>query len=275
MSRQDKKRQKRKKMLEQRRKQATRARQEVSVAMRWVRNDTDQIVREIDYIVAQAEAGSTRVVTLGALVLFSTETGDAWMLDAEDAYALCLARDGERRPVDVVDTGPAYQIEWPSRFAIDGESFVVTDNSGRLRAIIGYPTEAIEAHCRLAVGDSSGGMRATGSSSTAAPINWDLAFRGVPTEDVLEGLNLSNPGDLDEAVRTFCAMLEDGSFALWEAVIREEQGLPQSQHAAARLDYEYVCVDVQHGLHDFSDVTAMLVAVAAGTATPLVRTPWN
>jgi 4-hydroxy-2-oxoheptanedioate aldolase len=50
---------------------------------------------------------------------------------------------------------------------------------------------------------------------------------------------------------------------------------PALAHAAARLDYDYVCIDVQHGLQSFDDVTAMVAAVAGGTATPMVRTPWN
>jgi 4-hydroxy-2-oxoheptanedioate aldolase len=50
---------------------------------------------------------------------------------------------------------------------------------------------------------------------------------------------------------------------------------PALAHAAARLEYDYVCIDVQHGLQSFDDVTAMLAAIAGGTATPMVRTPWN
>lgn len=50
---------------------------------------------------------------------------------------------------------------------------------------------------------------------------------------------------------------------------------PMLAHSAARLDYDYVCVDVQHGLQSFDDVTAMLAAAAGGSATPIVRTPWN
>jgi hypothetical protein len=112
----------------------------------------DQLIREIDTIIDEAESRSTKVITFGELVLFSTESGDAWLLDPGDASALCLARDGERQHADIADTGPAYQIAWPARFSIEGESFVVTENSGRVRTIMEYPTEAIEPHCRLALG---------------------------------------------------------------------------------------------------------------------------
>jgi 4-hydroxy-2-oxoheptanedioate aldolase len=43
--------------------------------------------------------------------------------------------------------------------------------------------------------------------------------------------------------------------------------------AAANLDY--VCIDMQHGLIDYSDVVHMLTAVTAGGVTPIVRVPEN
>src|SRR5277367_235963 len=40
-------------------------------------------------------------VTVGQLVLFSTETGDAWLLDPADRLAARLARDGENEPIHI------------------------------------------------------------------------------------------------------------------------------------------------------------------------------
>jgi 4-hydroxy-2-oxoheptanedioate aldolase len=50
---------------------------------------------------------------------------------------------------------------------------------------------------------------------------------------------------------------------------------PLVAKAAADLDYDYVCIDMQHGLHDFGEVATMLAATAGSPATPVVRTPWN
>ena len=36
-----------------------------------------------------------RFVTVGSLALFSTDTGNAWLLDPEDHLAARLARDGD------------------------------------------------------------------------------------------------------------------------------------------------------------------------------------
>ena len=63
------------------------------------------VLREVDYIVARAAESDARVVTLGRLVFFSTQTGDAWLLDPEDHLALRLANDGGRLPVQIVENG--------------------------------------------------------------------------------------------------------------------------------------------------------------------------
>lgn len=45
--------------------------------------------------------------------------------------------------------------------------------------------------------------------------------------------------------------------------------------ATAAADLDYVCIDMQHGLIDFSDVVQMLPAVTLGGVTPIVRVPEN
>ncbi len=44
---------------------------------------------------------------------------------------------------------------------------------------------------------------------------------------------------------------------------------------AARVGFDYACVDMQHGLIDYSDAVPMLQALTLGGATPTVRVPWN
>jgi len=45
-----------------------------------------------------------RVVTVAQLVLLSTETGDAWLLDPSDQLAARLARDRDPEPVHIEET---------------------------------------------------------------------------------------------------------------------------------------------------------------------------
>jgi 4-hydroxy-2-oxoheptanedioate aldolase len=43
----------------------------------------------------------------------------------------------------------------------------------------------------------------------------------------------------------------------------------------SRSGFDFVCLDAQHGLIDYQIATAMLQAFDLGTATPIVRVPWN
>jgi hypothetical protein len=105
---------------------------------------TDQnIGREVNYIVGRAQQRAAHVVSLPPLVLFSTETGDAWMLDPADGSALCLARDGAKQDYRITDTPDQFQVEWNADYRIEGDAFVVAERSGRIRSIAGYPMKAI------------------------------------------------------------------------------------------------------------------------------------
>lgn len=101
------------------------------------------ITREVDYIIQRAQEHDARMVGLASLILFSTETGDAWILDPKDNSALCLARDGEKQTFTIFDTTPQFGIEWTATYYIDKDAFTVREESGRTRTIIGYPTREI------------------------------------------------------------------------------------------------------------------------------------
>ena len=103
---------------------------------------------EFRYIVARAQEHDARIVGVGGLVFFSTETGDAWALDPEDDLAACLAQGGEPQEVSMLETKSQFAIDWPARFVIDEDAFTVLEPPGRLRTILGYPTREITAHCK-------------------------------------------------------------------------------------------------------------------------------
>ena len=96
------------------------------------------VLREVAYVVARAAESDARVVTLGQRVFFSTQTGDAWLLDPEARLALRLANSGDRLPVQIVETATRFAIEWNASYTLEDDAFIVTDASGA-RAILGYP----------------------------------------------------------------------------------------------------------------------------------------
>ena len=99
---------------------------------------------EIRYIQRRAAEHDGRFVTVGSLALFSTDTGDAWLLDAEDHLAARLARDGDPEDVYLEETATNFAIGWKGEYRIDGDAFVYIDKkSARVVAILGYPIRRI------------------------------------------------------------------------------------------------------------------------------------
>src|SRR3984957_9757757 len=77
-----------------------------------------RLADEVRYIQRRAAEHDGRIVAVGQLVLFSTATGDAWLLDRSDLLAARLARDGESEPVHIEDTDTALTIGWTGRYRI-------------------------------------------------------------------------------------------------------------------------------------------------------------
>src|SRR6516162_6098967 len=96
-----------------------------------------RLADEVRYVQRCAARHDGRIVTIGQLILFSTETGDAWLLDKDDGLAAPLARDGDPQPIHIEDTD--------ANFTIECDAFIYVDSkTGGTRAILGYPTQKLE-----------------------------------------------------------------------------------------------------------------------------------
>ncbi len=83
-------------------------------------------------------------MTVGPLVLFSTETGDAWLLDPADSLAARVARDGDPEDIHFEETDTNFAIGWKGNYQIDGDAFVFIDrDTARVTTILGYPTRRL------------------------------------------------------------------------------------------------------------------------------------
>ena len=102
---------------------------------------------EVEYVCRLADKGESHVIGFNQLVFFSTAAGDAWMLDWEDELAICLMKEGDRRPFELGETERQSAIQWQGRYHIEGELFAYIDNATptHARTIVGYPTDAISA----------------------------------------------------------------------------------------------------------------------------------
>jgi hypothetical protein len=100
-----------------------------------------RLADEVRHIQRRAAEHDGRVVTIGPLVLFSTDTGDAWVLDPAEQLATRLARDDAPLPVHIEETDTTFAIGWTGHYRIEGDAFTYSDReSGRMITILGYPT---------------------------------------------------------------------------------------------------------------------------------------
>jgi hypothetical protein len=103
-----------------------------------------RLAEEIDYIQSRAAEHDGRLVTVGPLVLFPTETGDAWLLDPADHLATRVARDGDPEELCFEETDSSFAIGWKGNYQIDGDAFVFSDrDTARVTTILGYPTRRL------------------------------------------------------------------------------------------------------------------------------------
>jgi hypothetical protein len=83
-----------------------------------------RVADEVRYILRRAAEHDGRVVTIGKFVLFSTETGDAWLLDRSDQLAARLIRDGDPESFDIEENETTFTIDWKGCYRIEGAAFV-------------------------------------------------------------------------------------------------------------------------------------------------------
>src|SRR5438270_2529623 len=108
---------------------------------RIVEGKSFRLADEVRYIQRRAADRDGRTVTIGQLVLFSTETGDA--RPRRPARSKAGSRGGERaHPHRGTDT--TFAIGWKGRYCIEGAAFVYSDHdTGRVTTILGCPIDKL------------------------------------------------------------------------------------------------------------------------------------
>ena len=110
----------------------------------WVDGKSWRLADEVRYIQRRAALHDGRFVSVASLVMFSTDTGDAWLLDPFERLAVRLARNGDPEPVHIEDTDTNFAVAWTGDYRISGAAFIYSDRiSGRVFTILGYPIDRI------------------------------------------------------------------------------------------------------------------------------------
>ena len=94
--------------------------------------------------------------------------------------------------------------------------------------------------------------------------------RAQSTKQLLGFIALRYPDGMTAVPLPQC--WRDGATALGAWMFLRE---PLLAEVAGEAGYDYVCIDMQHGLASYSDVTVMLLGLGRSPSAPIVRVPWN
>ena len=97
-----------------------------------------------------------------------------------------------------------------------------------------------------------------GNDNKAQTIDWVEACRYVPTEEWPTEEELADLGCLEETVDNFIYYLEGKDFFTWEAIIREEQDLDQTEDQEEAIDdllKKYKDQDTHEPFFDASEIS--------------------
>lgn len=92
--------------------------------------------------------GEATLNCLGNFIFFSTQTGEAWMLDYRKSCALRLAENGEKSSYTILESRERFQVEWKERFRIEEDLFIAS-RQGRETVFAHYPIDALTRLIRM------------------------------------------------------------------------------------------------------------------------------
>ena len=110
---------------------------------RVVGGNESNYMAEARLVQSRAGRGEPSVIRLGDIVFFSTAGGDAWMFDAKDGEAACVARAGRSQVVPIEETDQKLLVAWQADCRIEADAFTVIERDGSTCSFIDYPMEEI------------------------------------------------------------------------------------------------------------------------------------
>ena len=102
------------------------------------------LAEEIEYIRSRAAEHDGRLVTVGPLV-FSTETGNTWLLDPADSPRRTRGADSDPEDIHFEETDTNFAIGSKGDSQIDGDALPVfiDRDTARVTTILGYPARRL------------------------------------------------------------------------------------------------------------------------------------
>lgn len=82
------------------------------------------VKQKVAEYVAYAKNGHENFEIFGKFVLFSSSSGEAWLLDPNEKLALRLVDNFEQLQFTIEETTTKFYVEWPERYQIQDGTFI-------------------------------------------------------------------------------------------------------------------------------------------------------
>lgn len=91
---------------------------------------------EVAKLQAAAANREETMRVIGVFIFFSTNDGDAWLLELTDLDAVLVARAGEKIAVEINESPETIEVNWSHQFSVKNKTFTTT----------AYADKAVETH---------------------------------------------------------------------------------------------------------------------------------
>ncbi len=92
----------------------------------------------------KAIARQASFYTLGAFILFTTVTGDGWVLEITEMDAVQVASNGKKLDIAIEENAETIEINWTYHFVLEGKIFIAKSYANNeITNWEGYPTHSI------------------------------------------------------------------------------------------------------------------------------------
>lgn len=109
-------------------------------------NSPPSVRKEVEKIQQAAGEKKNFVYSVGVFVLFSSESGDGWLLEVSDMDAVQVAAAGKALDVEIEENPETIEINWTHSFAIKDKKLQLTSyKDNTVTAVEQYPTHGIAA----------------------------------------------------------------------------------------------------------------------------------
>lgn len=99
---------------------------------------------EIDKIQQAAVDKKNVLHAMGVFILFSTTSGDGWLLEITEMDALQVAVKGEKVEIEIEESSETIEINWTHKFTVKNKKFIATAYADKtVSTYEDYPTHRI------------------------------------------------------------------------------------------------------------------------------------